>query len=1247
MAADRHLMFGLLALQNGVINQVQLLHGFQAWTLDKTKSLADHLLARGDLSAAKRALIEALAEVHLEVHDGNVEKSLAAISAGKSTRESLAKLGDPDIEGTLGHVASAHGSTDSGDADRTASYAVGTATSDGQRFRVLRPHARGGLGAVFVALDSELNREVVLKQILDHHADDATSRQRFLLEAEVTGGLEHPGIVPVYGLGSYADGRPYYAMRFIRGDSLKAAIEQFHSSTAPISPSPLAGEGRGEGAVPAPATSRDLALRKLLRRFTDVCNAIQYAHDRGVLHRDIKPGNIIVGKHGETLVVDWGLAKATGRSEPGAEERTLVPSSASGSAETLPGSALGTPAYMSPEQARGDLDQLGSRSDVYSLGATLHCLLTGKPPQEGDDIGEVLRRVQRGEFTPPRQLDPAIDKALEAVCLKAMAAKPEDRYASCRALADDIERWMADEPVAAWKEPWTRSLTRWLARHRTGVTAAGAAGLAALIGLAAVLGTQRQSNAVLAAKNTALDQANVSLRDAIGQKDAANAALADANTQVQARFDLAREAIRSFKAGVEEEEALKEDRLRTLRDKLLGSARRFYDRLGELLRGHEDAASKAILAESYAELGELIDKIGQKPEALETLKKAVAIRRELAATPGAGAAERVALARALSGLGDEALALGDHAGSLAAHEEAGKLAEPLAAGPGAMVEARRALGAARQGAGAALEATGKDAATMAAFRQALLVREALTRDASTVPDDRLELAYTVTFIGRLLERTGDLAGALAEQRRYQDLMRALAAEHPAVPDYRRDLAVSYNWVGNLLEKTGDLAGALAEHRKNLGMFRALAAEHPAVSDYRRNLAVSHTRVGNLLEKTGDTAGALAEHRKYQDMFRALAAEHPAVPDYRSELAVSHNKVGNLLEKTGDTGGALAEQRRYQDLMRALAAEHPAVPDYRRDLAVSHTRVGNLLEKTGELGGALAEQRRCQELMRALAAEHPAIPDYRYVLAISHTGVGRLLEQTGDLAGALAEQRRYQDLMRALASEHPAVPDYRRGLAVSHTCVGNLLSLALLARPAEALDELEHACSLLEALVRSVPSVPDYRDYLALALKYAAAPLLDLGRIAEARERLARAVAQAEALSSAEPQAPGYRIRLADALRRLARLKLDAGDAAGAAADARRAVALLEGLPMRNGPQHFSLACARVALAAAFDREGPAPSADAALADRAMDDLRRAAAMGYRNPAQYHYEPALGPLRPRADFRLLLLDLAFPSDPFAR
>src|SRR5262249_4917918 len=231
------------------------------------------------------------------------------------------------------------------------------------------------------------------------------------------------------------------------------------------------------------------------------------------------------------------------------------------------------------EQAAGELDRLSPRSDVYSLGATLYCLLTAKAPIEGDDIGELLRRVRKGEFPSPRALDPAIDRALDAVCLKAMATKPEDRYGSCRALADDIERWMADEPVTAWSEPWTRTLLRWLKCHRVGVTGAAAAGLAALVGLGAVAAVQTQAKAALAAKNTALAQANAQVTAGNAKLEAANLsvtatniALETANAKIEARYKLAVDAIKTYHTGVSEDFLLKEDKFKELSDRLLKSA---------------------------------------------------------------------------------------------------------------------------------------------------------------------------------------------------------------------------------------------------------------------------------------------------------------------------------------------------------------------------------------------------------------------------------------------------------------------------------------------------------------------------------------------------------------------------------------------------------------------------------------------------------------------------------------------------
>ena len=331
------------------------------------------------------------------------------------------------------------------------------------RFTDLTPHARGGIGEVFRATDPQLHRTVAIKYLQERQAENPHSRQRFLLEAEVTARLEHPGVVPVYGLVG-GGVRPGYAMRFVEGNTFAGEISSYYAG---------------------PPDS--VAFRRLVQAFLQVCQTVAYAHSRGVIHRDLKPANVMIGKFGETLVVDWGLAKVVGRPEEiraiGVGE-TLVPASSdSVPGETAMGFALGTPEYMSPEQAAGRWDVVAQPSDVYGLGAVLYTLLTGKPPLEPGNWPQMQQRIQQGEFPRPRQVNPKVPWAIQAICLKAMAIKPEDRYSSATALGVDVEHWLADEPVTAYSESVAARIRRWGKRHRTLVSAAGVLVFAAVVGL--------------------------------------------------------------------------------------------------------------------------------------------------------------------------------------------------------------------------------------------------------------------------------------------------------------------------------------------------------------------------------------------------------------------------------------------------------------------------------------------------------------------------------------------------------------------------------------------------------------------------------------------------------------------------------------------------------------------------------------------------------------------------------------------
>lgn len=354
------------------------------------------------------------------------------------------------------------------------------------RFRILRSYASGGLGRVSLARDLDFRRNVAIKEMHARFANKAEYRKRFLREAEITGQLEHPSIVPVYVKGKGGSGEPYYVMRFVQGRSMLEAIQQ-QATASTDGPEPL-------------------ARRQLLSRFIDVCQAVQYAHSRDIIHRDIKPENIMLGDYGETLLVDWGLAKhlneppnpeVVGAKQGDPPFDQLVRENTD---QTRAGAVMGTPAYMSPEQRSGTNQLVGKPSDIYSLGATLYQLVTGQPPSttkqtrkqsaDGKSCDDSLRAYQR---------------PLLAVCHKAMAPNPLQRYASAKQLATDVESILADEPIDIYADSISTIVRRWTKRHQALAAASVVAACLSIAALSAIFLVVRQNAIQLEEKNSQLD----------------------------------------------------------------------------------------------------------------------------------------------------------------------------------------------------------------------------------------------------------------------------------------------------------------------------------------------------------------------------------------------------------------------------------------------------------------------------------------------------------------------------------------------------------------------------------------------------------------------------------------------------------------------------------------------------------------------------------------------------------------------
>ncbi|WP_020471030.1 serine/threonine-protein kinase [Zavarzinella formosa] len=1059
MSSDLNLLFGALAVQMNLVPQDALDRATNVWMQNKHRLIADILMEQRQLTPQQVGQINALVREKLRENDNDSQESMALMTAtgavphargdggggasqtkedatgsfphaqSDATSSTPQTMGDaggvaPHTMGEAGHDDFQHTMTQAGGSPPatgwkpqsgtvgeggtgsipTPYHASGHATMhaggsrksavqhEGTRFRVLRPHARGGLGEVFVAQDQEINREVALKEILSKHAVDADSRGRFLMEAEITGGLEHPGIVPVYGLGTYSDGRPYYAMRFIHGDSLKEAINHFYEK-------PISDE-----------SERNVAFRNLLKRFVDVCNAIGYAHSRGVLHRDLKPGNIMIGKYGETLVVDWGLAKTIGDTSPeqggtltGAE-KSIQPSNAASVEATVAGTAIGTPAFMSPEQAEGRLDILGKSTDIYSLGATLYSLVTGQVPFNGKKIDELLSRVKRGEYTPPIKAKPGVPSALNAIVVKAMALKPEDRYVTAMALGEDIEHFLADEPVQAYPEPLIDRLRRWGRKHRSFMTAATVMLVTSVLALGVGL------LFVNAEKNRTIRERN--------EKEAARAAEQEQREKAETARNSALDALDAMTSNFTRDSLIAQQEITPEQKKFLEEAHNHY--LGLMKEAGNGENERKRRAQAAFRVGTIERRLGRNAEAETSFETAAGLFKELAADYPAQPEYRFEQARSFTNTG------------LVRHQ------------------------AARY-----REAT-------VSYTNAVNIQEALAGEFPQKPEYAQQWARTLTNLGDTWRVQGETEEANRVLKQAIAIQTKLAADHPKVPDYRNQLAGSLSNLAITMLERGRAADAEPLLQRTLEIREKLRTESPAEATYQEDLAKTRINLANTANALGNTADAVGELRKAVEIYETLQQTYPSMPQYQQYLSSANYLLAETLNrlKTVPPQEPLDTLRKALDSQKQLAGRFPKNPVYRSLLARSHNFLGNMLLARKQQAEAGNEYAEAINIQAKLVSDFPKNREYQAELALSHNNRGVFHRDGNQAIDAEKDFQAAYAIQQKLIEEFPAQVAYQLNQAMTCRNLGELKRGDT--QLAEALPWYDKAVAFSDAVYAKTP-----------------------------------------------------------------------------------------------------------------------------------------------------------------------------------